>query len=112
MHMDDRAVLRQAVEQFAKRPFGRTIPDALQGRLDRGRIAQKVGLAEAYDLDARRGQVRRDGSSSCENNGMVARGLQAFGAVEGDLRLPARDVGVIDADDDGKGLGSFDIRLH
>ena len=56
-------------------------------------------------------QQRIDRAGGGKDDGAVARRLQADGGIEGDLGLPARDRGVVQADDDREGLLRAQARL-
>ena len=101
--VDEAAPPRQAREQLAERRGGGPVPDALGGGGQERAVADEVLLAEADGADALPREVRRDRPGRREHDGVVAPSLQADGAVEGDARLPARDVGMVDHEDDREG---------
>ena len=110
--MDDGVGRVERGEQGVHLPGGMPVPQAVTGGSQAVGIAPHVVLLQTDDAQPRDvDQVVGHRPDGREQHNVVAMGGQALGALEGDARRAAVDVGEVRGDDQGHGVSSLGLAL-
>ena len=112
MNVNERAVLRQFGEERVQGCRGGVVPKSLHGSPDLREVFEDIRLTKADGPYARTGENGIDRADRGENDRLVSASFETERTVESHLGLRARDMGVIERDDDRHSRFRLRHRCH